>query len=85
MRKIVIMGAGGRDFTFNVAFRNDPNTEVVRSPRRRSPVSPSRLPAVLAEARLIRTGSHREDELAQLVRTITSTRSSRYSTSSIKP
>lgn len=30
MRKIIIMGAGGRDFhNFNVAFRNDPNTEVV--------------------------------------------------------
>jgi predicted GTPase len=30
MRKTIIMGAGGRDFhDFNVAFRNDPNTEVV--------------------------------------------------------
>ena len=30
MRKIIIMGAGGRDFhNFNVAFRNDPSTEVV--------------------------------------------------------
>jgi predicted GTPase len=30
MRRIVIMGAGGRDFhDFNVAFRNDPDTEVV--------------------------------------------------------
>jgi predicted GTPase len=30
MRKTIIMGAGGRDFhNFNVAFRNDPNTEVV--------------------------------------------------------
>ena len=30
MRKLIIMGAGGRDFhNFNVAFRNDPKTEVV--------------------------------------------------------
>jgi predicted GTPase len=30
MRKIIIMGAGGRDFhNFNVAFRQDPETEVV--------------------------------------------------------
>lgn len=30
MRKIVIMGAGGRDFhDFNVVFRDDPDTEVV--------------------------------------------------------
>ena len=30
MRKVIIMGAGGRDFhNFNVAFREDPDTEVV--------------------------------------------------------
>ena len=30
MRKLIIMGAGGRDFhNFNVAFRDDPGTEVV--------------------------------------------------------
>jgi predicted GTPase len=30
MKRIIIMGAGGRDFhNFNVAFRTDPNTEVV--------------------------------------------------------
>ena len=30
MRKLIIMGAGGRDFhNFNVAFRDDPETEVV--------------------------------------------------------
>jgi predicted GTPase len=30
MRKVIIMGAGGRDFhDFNVAFRNDPKTQVV--------------------------------------------------------
>ena len=30
MRKVIIMGAGGRDFhNFNVAFRDDPNTDVV--------------------------------------------------------
>ena len=30
MRKIIIMGAGGRDFhNFNTVFRHDPNTEVV--------------------------------------------------------
>ena len=30
MRKVIIMGAGGRDFhDFNVAFRDDPTTQVV--------------------------------------------------------
>ena len=30
MRKVIIMGAGGRDFhNFNVAFRDDPDTQVV--------------------------------------------------------
>ena len=30
MKKVIIMGAGGRDFhNFNVAFRNDRDTEVV--------------------------------------------------------
>ena len=30
MRKTIIMGAGGRDFhNFNVAFRDDPDAEVV--------------------------------------------------------
>lgn len=30
MRKLMIMGAGGRDFhNFNVAFRDDPETEIV--------------------------------------------------------
>jgi predicted GTPase len=30
MRKVIIMGAGGRDFhNFNVVYRNDPSTEVV--------------------------------------------------------
>lgn len=30
MRKVIIMGAGGRDFhDYNVVFRNDPHTEVV--------------------------------------------------------
>jgi predicted GTPase len=30
MRKVIIMGAGGRDFhNFNVVFRDDPNTDVV--------------------------------------------------------
>ena len=30
MRKLIIMGAGGRDFhNFNVVFRNNPETEVV--------------------------------------------------------
>ena len=30
MRKVIIMGAGGRDFhNFNVVFRDDPNSEVV--------------------------------------------------------
>ena len=30
MRKVIISGAGGRDFhDYNVVFRNDPKTEVV--------------------------------------------------------
>jgi predicted GTPase len=30
MKKVIVMGAGGRDFhNFNVVFRNDPDTEVV--------------------------------------------------------
>ena len=30
MRKVIIMGAGGRDFhNFNVAFRDDPEVDVV--------------------------------------------------------
>ena len=46
MRRVIIMGAGGRDFhDFNVVFRDDPETQVVAftgdaDPRdRRAPVS----------------------------------------------
>ncbi len=48
MKKVIIMGAGGRDFhNFNVVYRDDPETEVNRlhggaDPRHRRP----RLPAL---------------------------------------
>ena len=40
MHKVIIMGAGGRDFhDFNVVFRDDPETEVVAFTARRSRAS----------------------------------------------
>jgi predicted GTPase len=72
MRKIIIMGAGGRDFhNFNVAFRNDPNTEVVAFTATQIPGIADRVyPPVLAGAAHYPHGIpiHPEDELTQLIK-----------------
>lgn len=50
MRKVIIMGAGGRDFhNFNVVFRNDPDTDVVAFTATQIPgIADRRYPATLA-------------------------------------
>src|SRR6186997_1157182 len=50
MRKVIIMGAGGRDFhNFNVVFRDDPNTEVTAFTAAQIPgIDERRYPAALA-------------------------------------
>ncbi|HEY7562460.1 MAG TPA: cyclic 2,3-diphosphoglycerate synthase [Gaiellaceae bacterium] len=70
MRRIIIMGAGGRDFhNFNVAFRDDSETEVVAFTATQIPGIADRMyPASLAGPRYpngIRI--HDEDELARLI------------------
>src|ERR1041385_2708948 len=70
MRKVIIMGAGGRDFhNFNVAFRNDPNTEVVAFTATQIPGIADRVyPASLAGARYPNGIPIRpEEELTQLI------------------
>jgi predicted GTPase len=70
MRKVIIMGAGGRDFhNFNVAFRNDPNTDVVAFTATQIPGIDERVyPAALAGARYPQGIPIRpEEELTQLV------------------
>jgi len=71
MRKVLIMGAGGRDFhNFNVAFRDDPDTEVVAFTATQIPGIADRLyPAAIA-GKLYPQGIpiHPEEELTQLVR-----------------
>jgi predicted GTPase len=53
MRKVIIMGAGGRDFhNFNVVFRDDPTTEVVAFTAAQIPgIDDRRYPASLAGQR----------------------------------
>jgi predicted GTPase len=53
MRKLIIMGAGGRDFhNFNVAFREDPETEAVAFTAAQIPGLDDRVyPPALAEPR----------------------------------
>lgn len=53
MRRVVIMGAGGRDFhNFNVVFRDDPGTEVVAFTAAQIPgIDDRRYPAELAGPR----------------------------------
>lgn len=71
MRKVVIMGAGGRDFhNFNVVFRDRPETEVVAFTATQIPGIANRVyPSVLAGERYPRGIPIRpEDELTQLVR-----------------
>jgi predicted GTPase len=71
VRKVVVMGAGGRDFhNFNVALRDDPNVVVVAFTATQIPgIDDRRYPAALAGPRYpngipIRS----EDELRDLVR-----------------
>ena len=73
MRKVIIMGAGGRDFhNFNVVFRNDPETQVVAFTATQIPGIANRFyPASLAgplypEGIPIRP----EEELTDLVRSL---------------
>ena len=71
MRKTIIMGAGGRDFhNFNVAFRDDPETEVVAFTATQIPGIDSRVyPASLAGPRYPDGIPLRpEDELTGLIR-----------------
>ena len=71
MRKLIIMGAGGRDFhNFNVAFRDDPETEVVAFTAAQIPGIDDRVyPAGLAGARYPHGIPVRpESELAMLIR-----------------
>ncbi len=71
MRKVVIMGAGGRDFhDFNVVFRENPGTEVVAFTATQIPGIAERVyPAGLAGPRYPRGIPIRpEEELAELVR-----------------
>jgi predicted GTPase len=71
MRRTLIMGAGGRDFhNFNVAFRNDPDTEVVAFTATQIPGIADRVyPPSLAGPRYPRgIPIHPEDELTHLVK-----------------
>ncbi len=71
MRRVVIMGAGGRDFhNFNVAFRDDPGSRVVAFTAAQIPgIADRRYPASLAGP-LYPDGIaiHLEEELTRLVR-----------------
>lgn len=70
MRKVIIMGAGGRDFhNFNVAFRDDPETTVVAFTATQIPGIAGRVyPPSLAGPRYPEgIPVHPEDELAELI------------------
>jgi predicted GTPase len=71
VRKVIIMGAGGRDFhNFNAAFRHDPETQVVAFTATQIPgIADRTYPASLAGP-LYPEGIpiHPEDELTELVR-----------------
>ncbi|HEU4449910.1 MAG TPA: cyclic 2,3-diphosphoglycerate synthase [Gaiellaceae bacterium] len=70
MRKVIIMGAGGRDFhNFNVAFRDDPEVEVVAFTAAQIPgIDDRRYPASLAGDRYPEGIPIRpEDELTAIV------------------
>jgi predicted GTPase len=70
MRKVIIMGAGGRDFhNFNVAFRSDPNSEVVAFTATQIPgIADRSYPPALAGPRYPQgIPIHPEDELTQLI------------------
>jgi predicted GTPase len=71
MRKVIIMGAGGRDFhNFNVAFRDDPDVEVVAFTATQIPGIADRVyPPSLAGPRYPQGIPIRgEEELTELVR-----------------
>jgi len=71
MRKVIIMGAGGRDFhNFNVAFRDDPDTQVVAFTATQIPgIDDRTYPPALAGARYPEGIPIRpESELTQLIR-----------------
>jgi predicted GTPase len=70
MRKVIIMGAGGRDFhNFNVAFRNDPTTDVVAFTATQIPGIADRVypPALAGEHYPEGIPIHPEEELTQLI------------------
>jgi predicted GTPase len=70
MKKVIIMGAGGRDFhNFNVAFRTDANTEVVAFTATQIPGIADRIyPPALAGPRYpLGIPIHPEEELTQLI------------------
>ncbi|HET6643492.1 MAG TPA: cyclic 2,3-diphosphoglycerate synthase [Gaiellaceae bacterium] len=71
MKKVIIMGAGGRDFhDFNVVFRNNPDTHVVAFTAAQIPgIDERRYPASLAGP-LYPDGIpvHPEEELSALIR-----------------
>jgi predicted GTPase len=71
MRKVIIMGAGGRDFhDYNVVFRNDPNTEVVAFTAAQVPgIDDGVYPASLAGPRYpLGIPIKPEDELTELIK-----------------
>jgi predicted GTPase len=71
MRKVIIMGAGGRDFhDFNVVFRNDPRTEVVAFTAAQIPGIDDRVYPPTLAGPLYPDGIpiRPEEELAQLIR-----------------
>ncbi len=70
MKKVIIMGAGGRDFhDFNVAFREDPDVEVVAFTATQIPGIDDRVyPASLAGPRYPKgIAVHPEEELHELI------------------
>ena len=71
MRKVIIMGAGGRDFhNFNTVFRDDPETEVVAFTATQIPgIDDRRYPASIAGPRYPDGISIRpEHELVDLIK-----------------
>jgi predicted GTPase len=71
MKKIIIVGAGGRDFhNFNVAFRNDPDVDVVAFTATQIPgIDERRYPRTLAgELYPVGIPVFPEDRLAELIR-----------------
>ena len=71
MRRVVIMGAAGRDFhNFNVVFKNDPQTEVVAFTATQIPfIADRRYPPELAGARYPDgIPIYPEDDLPPLIR-----------------